>query len=53
MKRVIVRLGNGLGNQLFTYAAAYTFAKKIMPNYILIMRVVFIKEITMSCTTFV
>ena len=28
MKRVIVRLGNGLGNQLFTYAAAYTFAKK-------------------------
>lgn len=28
MKRVIVRLGNGLGNQLFTYAAAYSFAKK-------------------------
>jgi len=27
MKKVIVRLGNGLGNQLFTYAAAYTFAK--------------------------
>ena len=28
MKKVIVRLGNGLGNQLFTYAAAYSFAKK-------------------------
>ena len=28
MKEVIVRLGNGLGNQLFTYAAAFTFAKK-------------------------
>ena len=28
MKKVIVRLGNGLGNQLFIYAAAYTFAKK-------------------------
>lgn len=28
MKKVIVRLGNGLGNQLFTYAAAYTFAQK-------------------------
>ena len=28
MKEVIVRLGNGLGNQLFTYAAAYSFAKK-------------------------
>ena len=28
MKKVIVRLGNGLGNQLFTYAAAYACAKK-------------------------
>ena len=28
MKKVIVRLGNGLGNQLFTYAAGYSFAKK-------------------------
>ena len=28
MKKVIVRLGNGLGNQLFIYAAAYSFAKK-------------------------
>ena len=28
MKKVIVRLGNGLGNQLFTYATAYSFAKK-------------------------
>tara|TARA_Y100000590_G_scaffold302684_1_gene341212 strand:+ start:1498 stop:2412 length:915 start_codon:yes stop_codon:yes gene_type:complete len=28
MKIVIVRLGNGLGNQLFTYATAYVFAKK-------------------------
>ena len=28
MKEVIVRLGNGLGNQLFIYAAAYSFAKK-------------------------
>ena len=26
MKKVIVRLGNGLGNQLFTYAAAHSFA---------------------------
>ena len=29
MKKIIVRLGNGLGNQLFTYATAYSFAKKI------------------------
>ena len=28
MKKIIVRLGNGLGNQLFTYAAAFSFAKK-------------------------
>ena len=28
MRKIIVRLGNGLGNQLFTYAAAYSFAKK-------------------------
>ena len=28
MRKVIVRLGNGLGNQLFTYAAAFTFARK-------------------------
>ena len=28
MKEVIVRLGNGLGNQMFTYASAFTFAKK-------------------------
>ena len=28
MKEVIVRLANGLGNQLFIYAAAYVFAKK-------------------------
>jgi len=28
MKKVIVRLGNGLGNQMFTYAAAYCFAKR-------------------------
>ena len=29
MKKVIARLGNGLGNQLFTYATAYSFAKTI------------------------
>jgi len=28
MKKVIVRLANGLGNQLFLYAAAYNFAKQ-------------------------
>jgi len=28
MKKVIVRLANGLGNQLFLYAAAYKFAKE-------------------------
>ena len=28
MRIVIVRLGNGLGNQLFTYATAFVFAKK-------------------------
>ena len=32
MKKVIVRLGNGLGNQLFTYAAAYSFSKKNNAN---------------------
>ena len=28
MRKVIARLANGLGNQLFIYAAAYSFAKK-------------------------
>ena len=28
MKKVVVRLGNGLCNQLFTYAAAYSFARR-------------------------
>ncbi len=32
MKNVIVRLGNGLGNQLFTFSAAYSFAKKNKAN---------------------
>ena len=26
--KIIVRIANGIGNQLFSYAAAYNFAKK-------------------------
>ena len=29
MKNLIVRLANGIGNQLFTYAAAFNYSKKI------------------------
>ena len=32
MKNIIVRLANGIGNQLFTYAAAYSYSKKINAN---------------------
>lgn len=32
MKNIIVRLANGLGNQLFTYAAAFNLAKKNNAN---------------------
>ena len=33
MKKVVVRIAEGLGNQLFMYANAYTLSKKI--NYTL------------------
>ena len=28
-KKLVVRIANGLGNQLFTYASAYAFAKQL------------------------
>tara|TARA_Y100000768_G_C23909681_1_gene649303 strand:- start:315 stop:1229 length:915 start_codon:yes stop_codon:yes gene_type:complete len=35
MKDLIVRLGNGIGNQLFTYSAAYSYSKKINANLLI------------------
>ncbi len=35
MKNVIVRLANGIGNQLFTYAAAFNYSKKINANLLI------------------
>ncbi len=35
MKNLIVRLGNGIGNQLFTYAAAFNYSKKINANLLI------------------
>tara|TARA_Y100000591_G_C21763057_1_gene661190 strand:+ start:51 stop:965 length:915 start_codon:yes stop_codon:yes gene_type:complete len=35
VKNLIVRLGNGIGNQLFTYAAAYSYSKKINMNLLI------------------
>ena len=35
MKNIIVRLANGLGNQLFTYAAAFNLAKKNNANLLI------------------
>ena len=32
-KKIIVRLSNGLGNQLFMYASAYAIAKKLIEHY--------------------
>ena len=28
-KKLVVRIANGLGNQLFAYASAYAFAKQL------------------------
>ncbi len=35
MKNIIVRLANGIGNQLFTYAAAFNYSKKINANLLI------------------
>ena len=35
MKNLIVRLANGIGNQLFTYAAAFNYSKKINANLLI------------------
>ena len=35
MKNLIVRLANGIGNQLFTYAAALNYSKKIDANLLI------------------
>ena len=35
MKNLIVRLANGIGNQLFTYAAAFSYSKKINANLLI------------------
>lgn len=35
MKDLVIRLGNGIGNQLFTYSAAYSYSKKINANLLI------------------
>ncbi len=35
MKNLIVRLANGIGNQLFTYSAAFNYSKKINANLLI------------------
>ena len=35
MKNIIVRMANGIGNQLFTYAAAFSYSKKINANLLI------------------
>ena len=33
LKNIILRLSNEVGNQMFMYAAGYTFAKKMNRNF--------------------
>ena len=36
--KLIVRLSNNLGNQMFMYASAYVFAKKLNREFFMMMK---------------
>ena len=43
-KKIIVEIAEGLGNQLFMYAHAFSMSKKLVMNFLLIIKVPILKK---------